>query len=169
MEQGELVRWTVAVCGRRQADPNLGGGIDWGVPGGVINPVLRTRLVQGDSNSLGIITDPKDELIGLSEAQRAEVQRIAEESVPKIAENPASRRVRPPQEGLLLLYPISRHSAPAPDARTRRRLYDNPDDPNARDLIGLALSFPHTENAATIFGQGAFDYVTGTVDWRAVE
>lgn len=168
MEQGELVRWTVAVCGRQQADPRL-GSINWGVHGGVINPVSRTRLVQGDSNSLGIITDPRDELVGLSETQRAEVRRIADESVPKMAENPASRRVRSPQEGLILFYPISRHSAPATESRTRRRLYDDPEAPAARDLVGLALSFPHTANAATIFGQGAFDYVTGTVDWRAME
>ena len=168
MEQEELKSWTVAVCGREKADPRLGAdGVAWGVSGGVIHPVSRTRLNSGNLNSLGIITDPKDELIGLTNEQIEQVRRLASER--SLAENPTSRYVRSPETGLLLLYPISRYSNINPNSRTRRRLFDDPNDTNARDLIGLALSFPHSMNAATIFGQGTFDYVTGTVDWRAME
>ncbi len=162
-DQGELLRWTVAVKGRRRFDNSLGEA-QWNVPGGRIAQMSR----KSDPNSLGVITEPGDEEAGLTAEQIQQAKDEAERG--QLGANPASRLVRSPLEGLLLLYPISRMSGHdiAPDNRSRTRLF-TPNDPNARDLVGFALSFPTSQRAATIFGQGAFDFTTGTVAWRAVE
>jgi hypothetical protein len=81
-------------------------------------------------------------------------------------ENPAARQSRPATEGLLLLYPISRFSGHDLDATSAREpLYENPDGPLARDLIGLAISFPKSEQP----GAAVEAYMQGSVGWRAVE
>lgn len=164
-EQGELTRWTVAIKGRRNIDATLGEAL-WGVPGGRIAQIARNRLLS-DPNSLGVITEPGDEEAGLSPELLAQARQVAQ--VENRDRNPAARSVRPPTDGLLLLYPISRHSAPGPRSNTRLRLFEDPSGPQARDVIAFALSFPPSTHAATVFGQGTFDYVTGTVAWRAVE
>lgn len=166
IDQGELVRWTVAVKGRKRHDAILGEA-RWNVPGGRIAQIARTRL-KSDPTSLGVITEPSDEEAGLSAELVDKAREIAREE--DLGQNPAARLVRPPQEGLLLLYPISRqsgHDLPA-DSQSRRRLFDSVNG-SARDLIAFALSFPHSSRAPTIFGQGALDYITGTVEWRPVE
>jgi len=81
------------------------------------------------------------------------------------SENVAAREVRPPTDGLLLLYPISRHSgAELPPDGFRRRLFENSNSLQARDLIGLAISFPHSEQRQVVEA-----YLQGTVQWRPVE
>lgn len=167
IEQDELVRWTIAVKGRKRLDTTLGEA-QWNVAGGRIAQIARTRL-KSDPASLGVVTEPGDEEAGLSEELLERARALAQEE--ELGQNPAARLVRPATEGLLLLYPISRqsgHDLPA-DSQSRRRLFDNPDDQNARDLIAFALSFPPSSREPTIFGQGALDYVTGTVEWRPVE
>jgi len=165
MCQGELNRWTVAVCGLKAENPALGEA-KWGVPGGHIWQIQRTRL--GDTDTLGVITNPGDEAIGLSEESRREMEQIIKDGI-KI--DIAARRSRPPEEGLLLLYPISKYSRPNPrgENETRQRrssrlpLYDDPDDPRARDLIGVAISFPVSNNS-----QPVENYTVGTLGWREV-
>jgi hypothetical protein len=164
-EQGELIRWTVAVKGRKRADVTLSEAA-WGVPGGRIAQIARNRQTS-DPNSLGVITGPGDEEAGLTAEQLAQAQQVAQAE--NRDRNPAARSVRPSTDGLLLLYPISRHSGYDGVGPARQRLFANPADAQARDLIAFALSFPSSAQAATIFGQGAFDYVTGTVAWRPVE
>jgi hypothetical protein len=166
LDEGELVRWTVAVKGRNRADPLLGTA-DWGVPGGTIAQIRRTRL-RSDPNSIGVVTEPGDEEAGLDSAQIARAREITRKD--GIGANPAARSVRAPAEGLLLIYPISRHSGhELPAGASRQPLFENPNDRVARDLIAFALSFPPSERAPTIFGQGSLDFVTGTVAWRAVD
>ena len=164
-EQGELVRWTVAVKGRQRLNAALGEA-SWGVPGGRIAQITRTRL-KSDPNSLGVVTEPGDEEAGLTPELLAQARRVAQAE--NRDRNPAARSVRPATDGLLLLYPISRHSGQGTLGSARQKLFENPADSQARDLIAFALSFPPSAQAATIFGQGAFDYVTGTVAWRPVE
>lgn len=84
-------------------------------------------------------------------------------------ENRAARFSRSPEEGLLLLYPISRYSGydlrdPARPPGNREPLYENPDDPRSRDLVGLAISFPESEHAQQVEA-----YLEGTAGWRPVE
>ena len=62
VELGELMRWTVAVRGRESRDPQLGEA-DWGRFIRPIFQISRTRIQETDS--LGVITDPDDESVGL--------------------------------------------------------------------------------------------------------
>jgi hypothetical protein len=158
---GELQNWTVAVKGRESVDRRL-GDLDLGVTGGRIHQVSRTRLAS-DPDSLGVITSPGDEEEGLS-PELLELARTLQESR-NIGANPAARQARPASDGLLLLYPISRHSGlDLREVGSRRALFEDPDDPRATDIIGLAISFPHSERAQQVVGQ----YVVGTVGWRPV-
>jgi hypothetical protein len=160
VERGELVRWTVAVRGRDTQDRKLGKA-DWGVPGGQIWQISRTRLKV--TESLGVITSPGDEAVGLSkEAKERRDQHVKEGK----SENRAARLARPPEEGLLLLYPISRNSGHDLDGSgPSRPLYADPRDPRARDLIGLAISFPQANQPELAVDA----YLEGTVGWRPVE
>ncbi len=159
VELEELVRWTVAVRGRENQDRTLGEA-PWGVSGGNIWQLSRSRL--RDTDSVGVITSPGDEAVGLSPEAKDRMQEFMQQDE---TENRAARRARPPQEGLLLLYPISRFSGyDLQPGGIRRPLYDNPADPQARDLIGLAISFPTSEHAQRVEA-----YLEGTVGWRPVE
>ncbi len=155
---GELVRWTVSICGRESRDSEL-GETDWNVEGKLIYKMSRSKLK--NTYSLGVITSPGDEKIGLSDdmIKRAEVLR---ESEPGLGEAHSLRRVRPSEEGLLLIYPISRHSRPETRYEsTREPLYENPSDPFARDIIALAISFPKSRQDHPVEA-----YLEGTVGWR---
>ncbi len=67
VERGQLTQWTIAVKGRAVNDPDLGHA-EWGVSGGKINMISRSRL-RGDPDSLGVITSPGDEATGFDEEQ----------------------------------------------------------------------------------------------------
>jgi hypothetical protein len=161
VELGELQHWTIAVKGLQSLDRSL-GDLDLGVAGGRIHQVSRTRLA-GDLNSLGVLTSPGDEEEGLSTEELDRARSLQQSQ--NLGANPAARQARPATQGLLLLYPISRHSGrDLPEGASRRPLFENRNDPEARDVLGLAISFPHSDNAQTITGQ----YVVGTVGWRPV-
>lgn len=161
-DAGELINWTIAVRGREARERRL-GTVDWGLPTGAVAQISRSRL--GETNSLGVITGFGDESVGLSAElrnqarARVEAARAAGET---IAENVAARRVRPASEGLLLLFPISRYSgAEIAQPSARRPIFDDPDDPLARDLVGLAISFPESKQPQTVEA-----FMQGTVAWR---
>jgi hypothetical protein len=142
---GELTRWTVAVVGRAARDPRL-GTIDLGVAGqGPINLIERTRIKQ--SQTLKAIVSAADESIGIEPARLGEAEG---------ATGAAFRRLRPPTEGLLLIYPISRQSGHGPKIpESREPIFADPT--RGEDVIGIALSFPHSESGATV------EYVVGSV------
>lgn len=162
---GELVRWTIAVRGRGTPDATLGHA-DWNLPGGPVAQISRSRL--GDADSVGVVTSPGDEAIGLTaelKAQANDIVQAAQAAGRTKAENSSARQVRPPEEGLLLLYPISRHSGyDLAEGGNRRQLFDATDGPQARDLVGLAISFPRSNQPQRIEA-----YLEGTVRWRPVE
>lgn len=158
--QGELTGWTVSIRGLRIPDRNL-RSIDLGVQDGEpINCVRRTRL-KLTPNSMGVITSPGDEETGLDAEQ---LERAAEiQAAGGIGRGPALRQVRTRDNGLLLIYPVSRYSRPEPRRESNREaLFDNPEE--GVDVIGIALSFPASDTAATVQGI----YVVGTVGWRAM-
>lgn len=158
-EFGELSNWTVAVRGRETVDPIL-KTIDFGI-GQNIPMFSRTRI--SDLDSLGVITNPGDERVGLSPEQLEQAQRLQANPDNPIGVNPAARMVRSATNGLLLIYPISRFSGhEGTPKQGRRPIYDNPEDPEIRDIIGLAISFPQTEHNQGIRGE----YLVGTVDWN---
>lgn len=161
LETDELVRWTIAVRGRQSRDNKL-GSVDWGI-GEQLHQLTRTRL-KSDPNSIGVLTEPGDETIGMAEEEKKRVEDLRSDL--SIGVNPAARQVRSPKEGLLLLYPVSRYSgSDTQRAAYRDPLYANPDGSDARDLIGLAVSFPRSETAREVYGE----YVTGTAGWRPME
>jgi len=164
-DAGELTQWTIAVRGRESRDAILGEA-DWGLPGGSIAQISRSRL--GDTDSLGVITSPGDEVVGLTPELRdqanAMVQAAQVEGKTK-SENSAGREVRPATNGVLLLYPISRRSGhDLAVGGGRRPLFDNPDGPLARDLVGLAISFPRATQAQQVEA-----FLEGSVGWRPAE
>lgn len=152
----ELKHWTVAIRGRNAPDEKLGAA-DWGITGKKIWQISRTRIKNTDR--LGVISDSRDEAVGFSKDQRNRME-VAIRS--GIKSRKATRAQRPKEEGLLLLYPISRYSGyDAPPEGNRIALFDNPDDPAACDLLGLAFSFPKSE-----YPQPVIEYISGTVEGR---
>jgi len=165
-DAGELTSWTVAVRGRESRDETLGDA-DWGLPGGeLVAQVSRSRI--GATDSVGVITSPGDEAVGLTPELRAQADALvqaAKADDKSKSESSAAREVRPATDGVLLLYPISRRSgSDVGEGGGRRRLFDNPDGPQARDLVGLAISFPRSNQAQPVDA-----YLQGTVAWGPVE
>jgi len=160
IENNELIKWTVAIRSRGKTHEKL-GEIDLGLLRPL--PMFSRSRLKSNPESLGVITEPGDEEIGLSNAQLLEAKRIQSADGKKIGVNPAARMVRPATDGLLLIYPISRFSGFDKDPQgARQRLYDNPEDARCKDIIGLALSFPKSKTEKAVKGE----YVIGTVDWR---
>lgn len=164
-DAGELVRWTIAVRGRESLDQRLGHA-DWDLPGSPVAQISRSRV--GETDSVGVITTPGDEEVGLSEELKRRVEEIVQQEQAagrRKSRNTVARGLRSPEEGLLLLYPISRWSGfDLDDGGNRRRLYGDADGPLARDLVGLAISFPRSNHQRRVEA-----YVDGTVGWRPVE
>jgi len=160
---GELVNWTVAVRGLETLNRDLGEA-PWNIGDRPIHQIGRTKLRHGDS--LGVITSPGDEAVGLNGEALARMQARLDQGE---TENRAARLSRSPQEGLLLIYPISKSSGydlrdPNRTSVSREPLYENPNDPRARDLVGLAISFPESQHQQQIEA-----YLEGTAAWRPVE
>jgi hypothetical protein len=164
-DAGELISWTIAVRGRESRHQILGTA-DWGLPTGPINQIERSRL--GETDSLGVITGSGDEAVGLSPELRAQADaliRTARAEGRTKSENSAAREVRQATDGLLMLFPISRHSGvEVTPGSARRPIYDDPNGPLARDLVGLAVSFPKSGQPQTVEA-----YMQGTVAWRPAE
>jgi len=154
----ELQQWTVAIRGRGTPDEKLGSA-NWDVKGRKIWQISRTRLKNTDR--LGVISDSRDEAVGFSDEQRKKMQEAIDSG---IKNRKATRAQRPKEEGLFLLYPISKYSGydmPAEGEGNRIRLFKNPDDPDSCDLLGLAFSFPKSEHP-----QPVVEYISGTVEGR---
>lgn len=160
--EGDLVNWTVVVRGRDEENENLGSA-SW-LPEGEAKVwnVGRSRIK--GTNSLGVITTSGDETFGLSEGELKNMDRLLAEGMEK-DRNRAARLSRSSKCGLLLLYPISKYSGHGDGAigKAREPLYSDPESPTARDLIGLALSFPRTTKAGP-----SEAYLEGTARWRPV-
>ncbi|HMO50670.1 MAG TPA: Z1 domain-containing protein [Kiritimatiellia bacterium] len=161
---GELTNWTVAVRGRESLDATL-RATDWGLPGGPVAQISRSRI--GLTDSVGVITGSGDEAVGLSQELRNHADALIGAALAEgktKSENSAAREVRPATNGLLLLFPISRYSGGGSTEGGRRPLYDDPDGPLARDLVGLALSFPRSNQPQTVEA-----FIQGSVGWRPLE
>jgi hypothetical protein len=127
-----------------------------------VNAISRSRL-KNDRSSIGVLTNPGrasgairqgDEEIGLTDEQihtaRAQYQADEFERI-----RAALLAQRSPQNGLMVIYPISRNSKKKADADDRVDLFEEPD--RASDVIGVAIGFPRSSSAATI------EYISGSV------
>jgi hypothetical protein len=161
IRQEELIEWFVSLRGRATKDKRLGAEPGLAVQGTAPNRISRTRL-RNPPFSIGSLVNPAtvsgqpgsgDEEIGLSDVQlaaaRAETQRTG--NFPA-----ALRRQRSPQQGLLLLYPISPYSQPRNEEGNRLPLFDDPECDGCT-VLGISVVFPVSGSAATI------EYVVGSV------
>jgi len=128
------------------------------VNGSPMNRISRSRK-QNPVNDIGSLVNPAtlnktggDEEIGLTAEQMASARTEANEGLdfPRALRKQRSRR-----EGLLLLYPISPNSVPRRSESSRLPLFNNP--ANGCTVLGIAMSFPVSESAATI------EYIVGSV------
>jgi len=159
VEQGELIRWTVSIRGRDEPGEGL-GVTSWKVDGHSINQISRTRLTE-KINSLGVITSPDDEGVGLPSPNDWENDQKSSRNSERLSGGNA-RVARPPEEGLLLIYPISRMSKPLNDkVKKRMSLFNEGEESKARDIIAIAISFPYSRNP-----ENNLTYVTGRPGWR---
>jgi len=154
----ELIKWTVAVCGLESTDESL-GEVDWGLEGIRIRQIRRTRF--RNIESIGTLTSASDELLGLSEDELKKVEELKKKG---IAERQAARQARSSTKGLIMIYPISKNSKPIKESGVRCALYNDSNDPLAKDLIGIAISFPKSNQYQPVEA-----YLTGTLAWRPVE
>ena len=157
---GELFRWTISVRGRETLEKGL-GDTTWTVAGRSIHNISRTRIK--NTFSVGVVTSPGDEIIGLDDAGQ-KIFRKLKEQYPTSGDNVLARRSRSPEEGLLLIYPISKKSAPVGTHEARVKLFDEETAQFQRDLIALAISFPFS-----LQPQPVQAYLTGTVGWRSYD
>ena len=97
---------------------------------------------------MGVITDPDDELIGLTdEALAAALDRYRD--FPGVTLSVRQREQRDPEEGVLIIYPIS--AAAEPDTRrtkNRIRLFEKPEQ--VPTIVQYAVSFPFSKSDATV-------------------
>ena len=144
---GELVRWRVLLaCGATGTSDPLWSE-DLSVAGRTSVPLIsRTRMRQ-DPTSMGVITDPADELVGLSPRSLAAADE-AYRDFPGIALSVRRREQRDPTEGVLMVYPISPASVPDGRAKSRQPLFENTD--GVPTVVQYALSFPFSRSDATV-------------------
>ena len=164
-QKDELSEWTICIKGRETIDQVL-GEIDLGLKNKI--PFFSRSRKIIPPNSLGVITSPGDETIGFSEEMRKSLDDIQQKYKIK-GINPASRLVRSPKNGLIIIYPISKFSGYNLDSSTnkrmlRRKLFEDPNDIKSENIMGMALSFPKSEKSISI----SKDYLIGTAGWQII-
>lgn len=154
-QRGCLVAWRVLVCAPYVHNKSLGYE-DLGVLGAPRIALIGRSRLNVPSTSCGVITDPRDEKHGLTDDQIHQAEEIASQNS-RIKLSHAYRQQRRPQEGLLLIYPISKYSKPrdiSPGHRSRRQsLFEDPSQ--GVTVVGYAISFPYSDSSAT------YEYVEG--------
>jgi hypothetical protein len=158
---GELVNWTIAVRGRNVEGAGLGYAT-WCPGDAKVWNLSRTRIRHTDS--MGVITNPGDEGLGLTEDEELKRKELQDRGNER-DENRLARLARAPENGLIILYPISKASGSDQPGRNREPLYANVNSELARDLVGVAISFPEAREPQVVFQA----YLEGTVAWRPIE
>lgn len=159
---GELVRWTVAVRGLLETVDRLGDE-DLGITDGRRVACITRSREASSSTSVGTLVDPVsaggrgDEDLDLTDDDRSTAQDLARGQ--KGVYPLALRAQRSPQQGLLLIYPISRFSTPKVEAEKgaeagKRALF--PPGKGAT-VIGVAVSLPDSASDAA-----TGEYVVGS-------
>jgi len=147
LQNGELSRWRVLLsCATKPREESI-----WienlGVDGMPRIPLIARSRLKNDPTSLGVVTEPDDELQGLNDDDvRMATDDAKDGKYSSRAE--AYRAYRDPGEGLLMLYPISAAAQQLRNSTTRIRLFADPD--KAATLIAYAVSFPFSASDATV-------------------
>ncbi|HVT64530.1 MAG TPA: Z1 domain-containing protein [Mycobacteriales bacterium] len=147
----ELTRWHVGVRGRQQKADSLGTE-NLNIPGWAeVNCINRSREPQSEI-SIGTLVNPVsrgsrggDEEIGLTDVDVDWARKWSLEQ--KVSYALALRHRRHPDEGALLVYPISRYSTPL--RGDGQNLFDDPDRDGVT-VVGLAAVLPYSTSEATV-------------------
>lgn len=147
----ELTRWRVSVRGRQQETHDLGTE-DLHIPSWPqVNCINRSREPQSEI-SIGTLVNPVskgsrggDEELGLTDKDIEQARKWAGDNGVSYAL--ALRRRRDPQEGLLLVYPISKHSRPL--RGEGQDLFENVERDGVT-VVGLAAVLPYSDSEATV-------------------
>lgn len=150
----ELLRWHVSVRGLVAPDPDLGTE-DLHITGvSAVNAIGRSREKTNPSSIKALINPATltpgkqrgDQIVGLTRDQLAEAHDLTTTGQDRLRTSEALEQVRPKEEGLLLLYPISRYSAG--QTKDRVDLFDSPERDGVT-VIGLAVALPWSDSPAT--------------------
>jgi hypothetical protein len=161
LDEPELTKWTVAVMSRKTKNEQL-GSIDLGIPGvGQINLIQRT--VRKNTSSMGTIMSSGDDEIKLPKEQVEEIKLQIKkgkksEEEEKVTLSSELRKLRSPENGVMLIYPISKysgHDSKTLESKSRVPIYKNPEE--GEHIIGLAFIFPASNSS------DAKEYITGSV------
>jgi len=149
----EVLHWRVCVRGRQTPDPVLGVE-DLGIAGHPRVPCISRALESQSEISIGTLVNPAsrqgpgDEEVGLSPEARSRARTYAREN--QVSLPVALRRARPQDEGLLLLYPISRDSQPRTGAAGRPLFDPRTVATRGRTVVGMAAVLPYSTSSATV-------------------
>lgn len=147
MQNGELTRWRVLLsCARKTRNESIWNE-DLGVVGMANVPLIARSRLKNDPTSLGVVTEPDDELQGLTDDDLRMANDDARDGKYS-SRAEAYRAYRAPTEGLLMLYPISAAAQQLKNSMTRIPLFADPD--KAATLIAYAVSFPFSGSGATV-------------------
>jgi hypothetical protein len=129
VSRGELVDWTVAVVGKATSDT-------WSVGGEVFRKVTRANTGAPERFVTQAVVGSADEALDLDKDEWAEAMRLSSgrTQAGDLRTNPERERVRavrPPQRGLLLIYPAI-------------------DLPESNPIPLIALSFPTSDTAKAL-------------------
>lgn len=156
LEIGELTKWTVGLISNSGSNAK-----PYTIAGCKIGLIQRGDNTPEDNNHYMLkksnILSPEDELLDISEEQKTnalanniatwEAGATRSKSKPEKPSGPFIRKVRSPQNGLLLLYPLD---------------HSNFDKPfSSHPIIGIAISFPESSHGQTI----AVEYQVNTKYW----
>lgn len=148
----EVTRWTIAVRGRQQVDTKLLGAEDLHIAGTDTTACINRAREIDSEISIGTLVNPVsrgnrggDEEIGLDEDDITAAHALSGAQGASYAMS--LRRQRPTDQGLLLLYPISRYSTQ--QRGNGRALFEHPDRDGVT-VIGMGAVLPYSNSGATV-------------------
>lgn len=161
-DQGELIRWTVGIRGLEKENVKDGLGAEplLSFNGMRINRISRALRGTSSQHETVAMVNPSvatkdpyagDEEIGLT-IDQINAAREFKKANGNLEYSKLLRGQRRKEEGLLILYPVSPHSKPSGKGKP---LFEHPE--GKPTVLGIAISFPASESAATI------EYVVGSV------
>ncbi|MGW5364472.1 Z1 domain-containing protein [Actinopolymorpha pittospori] len=147
LQNGELGRWRVLLsCAKKTRDEPIWNE-DLHVVGMPSVPLIARSRLKNDPTSLGVVTEPDDELHGLTD-EDVQLAHDDRNDGKYDTRAEAYRAHRDPGEGLLMIYPISAASQQLKNSTTRIPLFADPE--KASTLIAYAVSFPFSASNATV-------------------
>jgi hypothetical protein len=135
-EDGELMKWNVAIIGGRRTDQSVDIDLDVGERIPLLN---RTKYIVGPPKeyaNLKAIVSPPDRTVDLNIDEERQAEKEDDSDAVRLAGSP----------GLLLIYPIAKNSAVTRKETKKRELREALDA--VEHIIGVSIVFPDSKNPA---------------------